>query len=649
MLKNILILPDGTEISSGPQSTNAIMWMEETDAVNIGEDLVIGSAYANKLKARILTPHGGLTINAGDEVTLVKEDNGVRTQCGIYVMEKPERSSAHSTQLTGYNRVVNLDKDLGPWLNGLTGWPYRLIDFAAMVCDACGLTLVTKTVPNADFPVPQFFRATVTGRQIMRWIGEICCRFCRATPNGDIELAWYEPSGKTITPNGDYRYLAKSLTYDTFTTEKVDAVQIRLANSTDGALWPSGIGTYGTVTGNIDYLNIRSAAGSGNPAVGRLLYGEKVPIYEFTTVNGQVWGRVAQGWIWVTGYVTLSDKRVYGTLTGNATLNIRSTAGVGGTVVGQLVRGDRVQIFDQKPVSGQMWGRTFKGWVCITGYLTLDSDVRNPYVINGNAILQAKVTEDLIPYLRTIEGEIEDFAYTPCKVSILNTPDIRPGHTVDVTDINGDTIRTIVMSKTTKGQRNTLESTGNPNRESTNAINNKTPAQKAEEAVENQTHEEIFNKLTKNGEIQGIYVRDGKWYINAELAKIVNLIAEKLKSTKTGFDVLNPTNTQTLDIDGGGMELKFNEDVLAWLTTDVFGKAALWLQDIVNSIPETTGVMSGHSVNFEGNAEKFGISHNASLGIDTSTGISYANVLQLNGKTVKWKDNGDGTFTLIGS
>ena len=460
-MKNILILPDGSEISSGPNTTNALTWVEETESVNIGEDLVIGSAYANKMKAKILTPFGGLKVNAGDEVTLIKENNGVRTKCGIYIMEKPERSSAHSTQLTGYDRVVKLDKDLSQWLNNLAGWPYRLIDFAAMVCEACGLTLVTESIPNEDFPVPQFFRANVTGRQIMRWIGEICCRFCRANANGNIELAWYEPSGKTITPAGEHRYFAQSLSYDTFEVQKVDTVQLRLANSTDGALWPTV--TYGTVI--TDVLNIRNGPGTE---------------YDW---------------------------------------------------VGSLLNGYRTRILEQKTLDdGNTWGRIDFGWVCITEYISLSNGADNPYVISGNAMLLASVTEDLLPYLQTIEKELEDFTYTPCNVVIPATMDIRAGHTIDITDINGNTIKTVVMTKTSRGLRNALESTGNPNRESTNAVNNKTPAQKAEEAVENQTHEDIFNKLTKNGQIQGIYVRDGKWYINAELAQIVNVIADSITS-----------------------------------------------------------------------------------------------------------------------
>lgn len=501
MLKNKLIFPNGTAISSGSQTTNAIMWVEETESVNIGEDLVIGSAYANKIKARILTPRGGFSANAGDEVTLVKEENGTVIQCGVYILEKPERSSANSTVITGYDRLIKLDKDLSRWLSGLTGWPYRLIDFAGMVCNACDLTLVTKTVPNADFPVPKFFRPNVTGRQLMRWIGEICCRFCRANAEGNIEFAWYEPSGKTITPKGEYRYLAGSLSYDTFEVKKIDGVQLRLANSTDGALWPAA--QYGTVL---------------------------------------------------------------------AAMNIRKGPGTTYEKAGTLSKGDRVTILEQTTLSdGNVWGRIPQGWARITGYIELSGPIQNPYVITGNAILLSAITDDMIPYLQVIKENLETFTYTPCKAAIPATLDIRAGHIVDVTDINGVTIRTVIMTKITKSLKTTLESTGNPDRESANAINNKTATQKAEEAVENQTHEDIFRKLTKNGKIKGFFVSDDILVINADYAKIINIVAEaitsgilKSKDGKTQFnldtgEIVSKAEYATLRFFDGQLQLENEE------------------------------------------------------------------------------------------
>ena len=130
--------------------------------------------------------------------------------------------------------------------------------------------------------------------------------------------------------------------------------------------------------------------------------------------------------------------------------------------------------------------------------------------------------------------------------------------------------------------------------------------------------------------------------------KIDNLVVDKLISTKTGFDPFNPAATQTLGIDGGGMELKHNQDVLAWLATNLFGKAELGVCVFANGIPVVTGTMYGDGIVFQGNADVFGIANGADLGVDPDTGISFAHFMQLNDKTVEWKSNGDGTYTLIG-
>ena len=198
----------------------------------------------------------------------------------------------------------------------------------------------------------------------------------------------------------------------------------------------------------------------------------------------------------------------------------------------------------------------------------------------------------------------------------------------------------------------------------------KSASKKADKAVDTSTksvqeldkkldHQEVFNRLTKNGALQGLYRgEDGELYVNASFLKsgiidaavvqVVNLIAEKLKSTKTGFDILDPSKTQTLNIDGSGMELKVNDDVLAWLTTNLFGQAELAIYDVVNGEPAVTGTMFGSSILFQGNPDVFGTQNHADIGVDPTTGISYANFMRLNDKRVEWKDNGDGTYTLIG-
>ena len=202
MLKTILVLPDGTEIASGAGVINAIKSVTLTECVNDSEELSLGSTCANSIEVTIITPRGGLALAAGSEVTVYKEKDGVRKQIGIFVLEKPTRPSANTMKVTGYDRVSKLDKDLTAWLAGLAAWPYTLKSFAGMVCEACGLTFKDSEFPNSDFLINRFSKSSITGRQIMRWIGELCCRFCRATPEGEIEFAWYTDSGKSITPGG---------------------------------------------------------------------------------------------------------------------------------------------------------------------------------------------------------------------------------------------------------------------------------------------------------------------------------------------------------------------------------------------------------------------------------------------------------------
>lgn len=193
MLKHLLVLPGGREIFSGTVGQSAVQSVTVTQCVNSEEELEPGAVCAGMLEAAIFST-GGLELTAGDEVTLytVAED-GQRKQVGIFLAEKPVWESAHVYKLTAYDRVSLLDKDLTGWLAGLGGWPYSLLDFASMVCTACGLTLVNEEIPNADYRVQAFSGEGITGRQLMQWVGQAAGRFCRATADGQIEFAWYKP------------------------------------------------------------------------------------------------------------------------------------------------------------------------------------------------------------------------------------------------------------------------------------------------------------------------------------------------------------------------------------------------------------------------------------------------------------------------
>lgn len=195
MLKTIIVLPDGTELSSGVGTKNAIQNATITECVNDAQELSVGSTCANMIELTVISPDGGFSIAEGDEFTVYREDqNGIRHKVGIFISEIPTRSSTHSFSLTAYDRVKKLDKDLTYWLTGLNAWPYELYTFAKMVCEQCGVELLNQDIPNGLVLVERFSGAGITGRQIMKWVGEIAGRFCRATSDGYMEFAWYKSS-----------------------------------------------------------------------------------------------------------------------------------------------------------------------------------------------------------------------------------------------------------------------------------------------------------------------------------------------------------------------------------------------------------------------------------------------------------------------
>lgn len=247
MYKHLLILPDGTELSSGTEQENALQAVKLTQAVNSGEELTLGSACAAMLEAELITPYGGLSLAAGDAVTAFRVDEaGNRTKLGIFYLEKPERTSAHTMHLTAYDTVSLLDQNLTQWLAELDAWPYSVGEFARLVCEKCGVTLTEAELPNADFYIQPFAGEGITGRLLMQWLGQIAGRFCRAAADGSLEFAWYAPNDTlSVTPtqgDGSVFYYQGELEFADYQVMPIEKVQLRQTSDDVGTVWPDEAG-----------------------------------------------------------------------------------------------------------------------------------------------------------------------------------------------------------------------------------------------------------------------------------------------------------------------------------------------------------------------------------------------------------------------
>lgn len=403
MLKTILVLPDGTELSSGVGTVNAIQSVTITQCVNDDQELTVGSACANMIEASIITPGGGLNITAGDELAVYREDqNGKRHKVGLFLTEKPTRPSANTMRITAFDRMILLDTDLTGWLAGLTDWPYTVDTFANMVCGSCGLTLKNETLANGAYKIQKFTAEGLTGRRLIKWIGQIAGCFARITTDGELEFAWYADNenasiGPSYIPGSriEMAYEAGDLS---LTDENLQVGYMQRA------------------------LTVTSQQLEAHDA-DTLLTLELLPynVQYYFYQNG----------------LSFEDYQV-------------------------------------APIEKVQLRQTQEDVGCV--YPADLPEAVNTYQVTGNGLLTTANAAALEPVASHLYTRLAPVSYTPCKVSIPANMAIHAGDILRILDRNGKRLTMYVMKKTQTGQRETLECTGSPRRDSSQVVNSQTLA-----------------------------------------------------------------------------------------------------------------------------------------------------------------------------
>ena len=241
MVKNILVLDDGTEIAAGTVGQNAILSLTCTETVSKTTDLCPGAACSNKLEITIwVEPGTDLPITSGTRLTHYRETSGHRTLAGTYWAVKPTSQTRNTYKVYAYDAVSRLDGVQSTWLRSIQDqFPMTLWKFAGLVAQRCGVTIVNSSLPrNGTYLVQAFYADNLTGRQLLAWVAEASCTFLRATSDGKIEFAWYTDYS-TSQSIGPTVYIRDGLSHDKFQTAPVVKVQIRQSDDDVGVLYPS--------------------------------------------------------------------------------------------------------------------------------------------------------------------------------------------------------------------------------------------------------------------------------------------------------------------------------------------------------------------------------------------------------------------------
>jgi len=238
-------------------------------------------------------------------------------------------------------------------------------------CQACD-HFETRATQLADHNLGQWYVSVAPGCETEGTECRNCteCAYFEERPlaaNGHSYGQWYLLMEPTIDSEG--KKCRECANCDAFETETLPPL-------------PSVEKVYATITYN-SYLNVRAGASSATAQRGVLYKGMVVEILEQKTVGSKVWGRIEFGWICLTGYTSLETVRelavedngnkTYATVTCNS-LTLRPAANSYITLQGNLNNGVRVRIYEIVTAGSNQWGRTAYGWICLTGYTTLEEE-----------------------------------------------------------------------------------------------------------------------------------------------------------------------------------------------------------------------------------------------------------------------------------
>ena len=270
MLKNVLVLDDGSEIVAGYVGQNAIMSLSHTAMVSSTTDLAPGAACSAKIEVTIwVEPGGALVITSGTRLRYYREDaSGTRTLVGTFWAVKPTKQTRNTYKIYAYDVVSKLDGIQSTWLRSIQGdFPMTIWAFAQRVAQRCNVEIANTELPrSADYSVAAFYSDNLTGRQMLSWVAQAACTFLRATPAGKLEFAWYtdharsgigpgsgsewtalDLSGQLLaTADGEIwtfaqpqaGYYSGTLSYEDYTTAPIDKVQIKQTDDDVGVLYP---------------------------------------------------------------------------------------------------------------------------------------------------------------------------------------------------------------------------------------------------------------------------------------------------------------------------------------------------------------------------------------------------------------------------
>lgn len=597
--------------------TNSDLWQRTfriEDSVSQDNNLDVGDAIINKLSFSLNNIDESyseydftdaelvayIALDVDGELEKLKKFTGVIDET-IY--------NGSLISITAFDNMSKADKDFDT--SGIK-FPVSIGELILYCATKMGIPLETVKFPNMDFVIqslPNDSTSAVTYRQVISWCSQICGCFARCNRNGELEIKWYNTECLI-------EQFADGGTFNTTTTpySDGDSVDGGTFNTTttpysDGASVDAGVFT------SIESPHFFTGYSSHNIGVDDVVVtGVSVKTKERDSESAS---SGSSGYIIAienNPFVTENNKQAIADFLGKWLIGIKFRTLTASVLSDPSVEAGDVGFFyalnhNYYPVlvssvtfsaGGYMKIRSSAKTPARNKAVTYSEETRN-YVDLRNKIAAEKTLREIqeeklndalnssAGLYTTIEKGNTGNIYYFHNHKDLSDSDIvwkmtseawgvstdggktwNGGMTVDgdtitriltATGINADWIKTGKIQDT-KSKNYWDMNTGEFQLASTVTVGGKTVSKIASDAVNAQTQRSIFNKLTNNGQTQGIYLSDGKLYVNASYIGTGELCD---KSRNTVFNLSTGTFTMkkgSINIGGG----RFVVDSSGYLT-----------------------------------------------------------------------------------
>lgn len=192
----IITLSDGTVLSID----NSKIWdsgFKIEDAVSGSNSFDLGSVIIGKFTVSLNNIYDEYSIYdftdcvaSNVKIGLELPDGTVESVTyGKYYINEPKYNGAVIT-LEFCDCLYKFDKDYS--LSKLE-YPATLGQIVMDACDVCDVQLGTTSFSHDDYVVQSRPEdSALTFRQVLQWVGEISCNFCKADSQGRLSLSWYD-------------------------------------------------------------------------------------------------------------------------------------------------------------------------------------------------------------------------------------------------------------------------------------------------------------------------------------------------------------------------------------------------------------------------------------------------------------------------